>query len=76
MFSGSAVIDKNNSAGWDKNALVAFYTDAGKKMTQNVACSNHKGRTFAKYEGNPILEPNRDPRVFWYERVKPAFGKT
>ena len=70
MFSGSAVIDKNNSAGWGKDALVAFYTAAGKKMTQNVAFSFDKGQTFTKYEGNPILGPNRDPKVFWYEPSK------
>jgi len=67
MFSGSAVIDKNNTAGWGKDALVAFYTAAGKKMTQNVAYSTDSGRSFTKFEGNPILGPDRDPKVFWYE---------
>ena len=67
MFSGSAVIDRNNTAGWGKDALIAFYTAAGKKMTQNVAYSTDSGRSFTKYEGNPILGPNRDPKVFWYE---------
>lgn len=67
MFSGSAVSDKNNDAGWGKNTLVAFYTAAGKKMTQNVAYSSDDGRTFTKYPGNPILGPDRDPKVFWYE---------
>lgn len=70
MFSGSAVIDKNNTAGWGKDALVAFYTAAGKKMSQNVAYSTDNGRTFTKYEGNPILGPDRDPKVFWYEPEK------
>lgn len=70
MFSGSAVIDKDNSAGWGKDALVAFYTAAGKKMSQNVAWSTDNGRTFTKYEGNPILGPDRDPKVFWYEPKK------
>ncbi|NQU51362.1 MAG: glycoside hydrolase family 32 protein [Bacteroidetes bacterium] len=70
MFSGSAVIDKNNTAGWGKNTMVAFYTAAGKKMTQNVAYSTDRGRTFRKYEGNPILGPDRDPKVFWYEPTK------
>ncbi len=70
MFSGSAIIDKNNTAGWGKDALVAFYTAAGKKMTQNVAYSTDRGRSFTKYEGNPILGPDRDPKVFWYEPAK------
>ncbi len=70
MFSGSAVIDKNNTAGWGKNTMVAFYTAAGKKMTQNIAYSRDNGRTFVKYKGNPILGPNRDPKVFWYEPTR------
>ena len=39
MFSGSAVVDNENTSGWGNNALVAFYTAAGKEMTQNVAYS-------------------------------------
>lgn len=70
MFSGSAVIDHNNSAGWGKDAMVAFYTAAGRKMTQNVAWSLDNGRTLTKYDGNPILGPDRDPKVFWYEPAK------
>ena len=70
IFSGSAVVDKNNTAGWGKNALVAFYTTAGKKMQQNVAYSNDNGRSFTKYAGNPILGPDRDPKVIWYEPTK------
>lgn len=66
IFSGSAVVDKNNSAGWGKDALVSFYTTAGKKMQQNVAYSNDNGRSFTKFKGNPILGPDRDPKVFWY----------
>ncbi len=67
MFSGSAVIDKNNTSGWGKNALVAAYTAAGKEQTQCVAYSTDKGRTFTKYEGNPVVGPTRDPKVFWYK---------
>ena len=70
MFSGSAIIDKENTGGWGKNTMVAFYTAAGKAMTQNVAYSTDRGRTFTKYPGNPILGPNRDPKVFWYEPAK------
>ena len=36
-------------------------------MTQNVAYSTDSGRSFTKFEGNPILGPDRDPKVFWYE---------
>jgi len=70
MFSGSAVIDKDNTSGWGKDALVVFYTAAGKQMTQNVAYSTDNGRTFTKYKGNPVLGPDRDPKVFWYEPKK------
>jgi len=66
IFSGSAVIDENNTAGWGKNALVAFYTTAGEKMQQNIAYSNDNGRSFNKFNGNPILGPDRDPKVFWH----------
>lgn len=67
MYSGSAVIDKDNTAGWGENTMVALYTAAGKKKTQNVAYSKDNGRTFTKYKGNPVLGPDRDPKVFWYQ---------
>ena len=70
MFSGSAVVDVQNTSGWGRNALVAIYTAAGQKMTQNVAYSLDNGRTFRKYEGNPVLGPDRDPKVFWYDPGK------
>ena len=70
MFSGSAVIDKNNSSGWGKNAMIAAYTAAGKQQTQCIAYSLDKGRTFTKYENNPVLGGTRDPKVFWYEPAK------
>jgi len=77
MFSGSAVIDKNNTSGWGKDALVAAYTAHGKTETQCVAYSLDNGRTFTKYSGNPVIinerydNPNsRDPKVKWYEPNK------
>ncbi len=71
IFSGSAVIDKNNTAGFGANALVAIYTSADKFQQQSIAYSLDKGQTFTKYEGNPVI-PNdntdfRDPKVFWHE---------
>ena len=71
IFSGSAVIDVNNTAGFGKNAMIAIYTSAGKEQSQSIAYSTDKGRTFTKYEGNPVI-PNpgipdfRDPKVFWH----------
>jgi sucrose-6-phosphate hydrolase SacC (GH32 family) len=68
MFSGSAVIDKNNTSGWGRNAMVAAYTADKKGVeVQCVAYSTDKGRTFTKYEGNPVVGPTRDPKVIWYE---------
>jgi len=48
IFSGSAVIDVNNTAGFGKNAMVAIYTSAGKTQQQSIAYSTDKGRTFTK----------------------------
>ena len=68
MYSGSAVVDRENTAGWGKNALVAAYTAAGKQRTQCVAYSLDNGRTFTKYGNNPVIpDGDRDPKVFWYD---------
>jgi fructan beta-fructosidase len=71
MFSGSVVVDRNNSAGWRRNALVAAYTaDKEGREVQCIAYSNDRGRTFTKYERNPVAGETRDPYVFWYEPRK------
>lgn len=72
IFSGSAIIDKNNTAGFGKDALIAIYTSAGHTQTQSIAYSLDKGRTFTKYDHNPVLaDPNiadfRDPKVMWHD---------
>ena len=68
MFSGSAVIDRNNTAGWGENTMIAAYTaHLGAREVQCIAYSHDKGRTFTKYQGNPVLGPQRDPKVIWYE---------
>ncbi len=71
IFSGSAVIDTENTAGFGANALVAIYTSAGADQTQSIAYSLDNGRTFTKYAHNPVLRDPafidfRDPKVFWY----------
>jgi fructan beta-fructosidase len=81
IFSGSAVIDRNNTAGFGENAMVAVFTYHDpiieKKggidfQTQGIAYSLNEGETWVKYEGNPVI-PNpgirdfRDPKVFWNE---------
>ena len=74
IFSGSAVVDHNNPAGFGKGAVVAMYTSAGENQTQSIAYSNDNGQTFTKYDGNPVLTSNtpdyRDPHVFWNEDIK------
>lgn len=78
MFSGSTVIDYNNTAGFNKGdtpAMIAFYTvDSPEKQVQCMAYSLDKGRTWTKYSKNPLIDSKerwntkdtRDPRVFWY----------
>jgi len=82
MFSGSTVIDYKNTAGFNKGntpAMVAIYTaDNPEKQIQCVAYSLDKGRTWTKYDGNPVIDSKakwnskdtRDPKVFWYEPNK------
>ena len=69
MFSGCCVVDKNNTAGFGKDAIVALYTTAGARQTQSLAYSTDGGKTFTKYADNPIITSNvpdfRDPHVFW-----------
>lgn len=78
IFSGSAVVDRQNSsglctpAGEDRSCLVAIYTGHGRgKQTQNIAASQDRGRTWKKYAGNPVIDLGlkdfRDPKVFWHE---------
>lgn len=74
IFSGSAVVDKNNTAGLGKGAVVALYTSAAENQTQSMAYSTDNGKTFTKYEGNPIITSTvpdfRDPHMFWNEDIK------
>ena len=75
IFSGSAVVDKNNTAGYGKDAIIALYTSASDEhgQIQCLAYSTDNGRTYTKYEHNPVLTPFdglkdfRDPKVFWFE---------
>lgn len=80
IFSGSVVLDKNNSTGFGtrKNPpLVAVYTSAQKatgRQEQSLAYSTDGGTTWTKYAGNPVLDIGsnnfRDPKVFWYAPTK------
>ncbi len=79
IFSGTVAIDKNNSSGLCSNGscMIAIYTsqvfknNEGVIQHQSLAYSNDKGRTWSRYDKNPILNIQRkdfrDPKVFWYE---------
>ena len=87
IFSGSIVVDENNTTGFQtgkEKPLVAIFTfhdmvkeKAGRKdrESQGIAYSLDKGRTWLKYEKNPVI-PNkgdtdfRDPKVFWHKATK------
>lgn len=79
IFSGSAVVDWNDTTGFfdDSDGLVAIFTHNGDKgQQQSIAYSKDNGRTWKKFEGNPVI-PNdgeikdfRDPKVFWHEDTK------
>lgn len=80
IFSGSTVVDSENTAGFGAGAVIAIYTSASRKgQSQCLAYSHDNGRTFTKYEGNPVLQATdgsrdfRDPRVFRYEPAKAWF---
>ncbi len=76
MFSGSAVVDHHNSAGFGSGALLAFYTAAGsgaspaRPFTQCLAYSLDAGENWVKYAANPVVDwiedDNRDPKVIWH----------
>lgn len=73
IFSGSCVVDHDNTAGFGKGAVIAFYTSAGESQTQSMAYSTDNGKTFKKYAGNPVVTSNvpdfRDPKVFWHKET-------
>ncbi len=74
IFSGSCVIDKDNTAGFGANAMVAIYTSASGAQQQSIAYSTDGGKNFTRYSGNPVIKNDddnlRDPKVFWHEGSK------
>ena len=68
VFSGSSVVDTENTAGFGKNAVVALYTSADLSQIQSIAHSVDHGHTFEIYPGNPVItleSEARDPNMFW-----------
>ncbi len=79
IWTGSAAVDWENTSGFqdnDEKPLVAFYTQGAhqpyieKPCVQSIAYSNDRGRSWTKYEGNPVAghirAQNRDPKVMWH----------
>ena len=76
-FSGSIVVDWNNSTGFGINGkppLIAIYTGAGNRQDQRIAYSNDEGLTWTNYNQNPVLTATssqfRDPKVFWHKETQ------
>ena len=70
VFSGSCAIDKGNTAGFGKDAVIALFTSAGTSQMQSLASSSDNGKTFNVYPGNPVItleSEARDPNMFWNE---------
>lgn len=76
IYSGSAVIDWENTAGFGKKVMVAAFTYHDPETLQQrqaIAYSSDKGHHWTKYAGNPVIPtpPNvrnfRDPKVIWYD---------
>lgn len=77
MFSGCGTVDKKNTAGFGRNAIVFFFTNTG--VGECIAYSTDSGKTFVRYQENPIIafdkknadgkpyHAGRDPKVIWYE---------
>lgn len=80
IFSGSCIVDHENTTGFGKDAIVAMYTASIQTpydcdiQSQCLAYSTDGGYTFKKYEGNPVLTSTerdfRDPNMFWNEDIK------
>ncbi|GAA0853137.1 hypothetical protein GCM10009114_05150 [Aliiglaciecola litoralis] len=77
IYSGGAVIDKNNTSGFKENEnapIVATFTHHSDKtgQSQSIAVSIDNGNSFQPFEGNPVI-PNpqladfRDPKVIWHK---------
>lgn len=68
VFSGSSVVDTENTAGFGKDAVISLYTSAGVSQVQSLAHSKDGGQTFEIYPANPVItleSEARDPNMFW-----------
>lgn len=67
-FSGSAVVDRNNTSGWKQGTgdlIVAAYTSTGRG--ECMVYSNDGGLSWTEYDKNPVIKhKGRDPRLIWH----------
>ncbi len=71
IFSGSSVVDHNNTAGFGEDAIVSFYTSADASQVQSMAYSTDGGITFTEFDANPVIayeHESRDPNIFWDDK--------
>lgn len=72
IYSGSAIVDVENTSGFGENAIIGMYTSAQRRIQrQSIAYSIDRGRTFTKFEGNPVITDLdkrnfRDPKLISY----------
>lgn len=74
IFSGSAVIDRDDTGGFGKDSMIALYTGAMSgepaRQVQCLASSGDRGRSWSLFAGNPVIDLGlsdfRDPNVFWH----------
>ncbi|OGS50217.1 MAG: hypothetical protein A3J40_11810 [Erythrobacter sp. RIFCSPHIGHO2_12_FULL_63_10] len=78
VFSGSAVIDRANTGGFGRDAMIAIHTASMRgeqpRQTQWLAISRDYGASWKRFAGNPVLDLGladfRDPCVFWHEDTR------
>ena len=76
MFSGSAVVDWNNTSGFGKAGQPRASADLyrGRRSHRQCLASSTDGRHYTKFSGNPVVKQitggNRDPKVMWHEPTK------
>lgn len=77
VFSGSAVIDTEGTAGFGAGTMVAAYTSAlrgtRQHQAQSLAYSSDLGDSWQRFVGNPVLDLDmadfRDPYIFRHEET-------
>ncbi|MEI7946074.1 MAG: glycoside hydrolase family 32 protein [bacterium] len=71
-FSGSAVVDKDNTAGFKngpEDPIIIIFPSTGRGIC--LSYSTDGGRTFTEYSKNPLSNKlGGDPRVFWHEATR------